>query len=269
MRLAIFGRFPVIQFSKQSRQASWPALQGALAAFVLILMSLPGAAQSPRIKNIELCNGADRTSPDPQIAGCTALIESGNETPAILTVAFNNRGNAYTNKGDYDRAIEDYGRSIALDPNFVRAFNNRGVAYRRKGDFDRALADFNKSIKLKSEIRQRIRQSGRNVPEAGPIRSRRHRFRRGDKAPARFGRGVEWALLDASNSGPAASRVVGLRKGGPDRAQCCCVQFARLGVSEAGRLRAGHSGLQFVSATGSEPGNRPVWKGTRQAQGRR
>jgi tetratricopeptide (TPR) repeat protein len=148
MRLATFGRLPIIQFSKRSSRAGWPARQGALAALILILTALPSAAQSPRIKNIELCNGADRTSPDPQIAGCTALIESGSETPTILTVAFNNRGNAYTNKGDYDRAIQDYARSIALDPNFVRAFNNRGVAYRRKGDYDRALADFNESIKL-------------------------------------------------------------------------------------------------------------------------
>ena len=52
-------------------------------ASALILLSLVGLAaaqrpaQSPRLKNIELCNGADRTSPDPQIDGCTALIEFG------------------------------------------------------------------------------------------------------------------------------------------------------------------------------------------------
>ena len=70
-------------------------------ASALMLLSLAGGvgAQRPTQKawfqNIELCNGVDRTSPDIQIGGCTALIESGKGTPQTLVIAYNNRGNAY------------------------------------------------------------------------------------------------------------------------------------------------------------------------------
>src|SRR5262249_46460690 len=104
--------------------------------------------QDPKFRNVELCNGVDRTSLDIQIGGCTALIDSGKETPQTLVIAYNNRGNAYTAKGEYDRAIQDYDQSIKLDPNYARAFNNRGVAYQTKGEYDRAIDDFDESIKL-------------------------------------------------------------------------------------------------------------------------
>ena len=51
-------------------------------------------------------------------------------------------------KGDSDRAIEDFNKTINLNPNYVDAHNNRGVAYGEKGDFDRAIKDFNKVIEL-------------------------------------------------------------------------------------------------------------------------
>jgi len=133
----------------------------ALAATVLLLAagSFVGA-QSQRLKNIELCNGGtraspdspirrlDRTSPDLQIRGCTALIDFGNEKPYVLSIAHNNRGNAYTAKGDYDRAIENYDESIKLNPDYARAFNNRGVVYLKKGEYDQAIKDFDEAIRL-------------------------------------------------------------------------------------------------------------------------
>jgi tetratricopeptide (TPR) repeat protein len=51
-------------------------------------------------------------------------------------------------KGEHDRAIADYSKSIGLDPKFVRAYNNRGIAYDSKGEHDHAIADFSKAIEL-------------------------------------------------------------------------------------------------------------------------
>src|SRR5262245_66345265 len=119
---------------------------------MLLLLGGVGAAQrSQLLKNVELCNGADRTSPDIQVDGCTALINSSAQTPQSLVIAYNNRGNAYTAKGDYDRAVQDYDQSIKLDPNYARAFNNRGVAYQKKGEYDRAIEDFDASIQLNQQ----------------------------------------------------------------------------------------------------------------------
>src|SRR4029079_4688484 len=111
------------------------------AAFILTL-ALPIATAlaagetgkfSSKLKNVQLCNGADRSTPEPQINGCTALIESGKETTLVLAVAYTNRGNAYAAKGDFDLAISDYDVAIKLNPAFAKPFNTRGVDSQRKG----------------------------------------------------------------------------------------------------------------------------------------
>ena len=47
---------------------------------------------------------------------------------AVSAVTFRNRGDAYTDKGDHDRALADYNEAIRLDPNNALAFCNRGRA---------------------------------------------------------------------------------------------------------------------------------------------
>ena len=45
---------------------------------------------------------------------------------------------------DFDRAIEDYDKTIELKPNYADAYYNRGVVRYKKGDFDRAIEDYDK-----------------------------------------------------------------------------------------------------------------------------
>jgi tetratricopeptide (TPR) repeat protein len=61
---------------------------------------------------------------------------------------YNNRGTAYNEKGDYDRAIVDLDQSIQLDPNYANPYSHRGYAYGRKGDYARGMADLNKALAL-------------------------------------------------------------------------------------------------------------------------
>ena len=62
--------------------------------------------------------------------------------------AYNNRGNVYKNKGNYDQAIKDYSRAIELNPQCATAYYNRGATYNAKGNYDQAIKDFNKAIEL-------------------------------------------------------------------------------------------------------------------------
>jgi tetratricopeptide (TPR) repeat protein len=87
-------------------------------------------------------------SPDLQINGCTAVIQSGQWSGEGLASAFNNRGGAYNDKKDYDRAIADFDQAIRLDPKYAFAYKNRGTAYYGKNDYDRAFADFGQAIRL-------------------------------------------------------------------------------------------------------------------------
>ncbi|MGC8940987.1 MAG: tetratricopeptide repeat protein, partial [Candidatus Nanoarchaeia archaeon] len=59
-----------------------------------------------------------------------------------------NRGVAYADKGELDKAIQDFNKALELDPNFVEAYNNRGIAYAYKGEFDKAMQDWNKALEL-------------------------------------------------------------------------------------------------------------------------
>ena len=123
-------------------------VNGAATVLMLLVLGSVTAAQTPRLKNIQLCNGEDRSTPDAQITGCSALIDSGDETPQVLTIAYNNRGNAYTAKGAYDLAIKDYDRAVELNPNYAKAFNNRAVVYEKTGELDKAIEDFGQAAKV-------------------------------------------------------------------------------------------------------------------------
>jgi tetratricopeptide (TPR) repeat protein len=62
--------------------------------------------------------------------------------------AYYNRGNAWSRKGDYDRAIADFNEAIRLDPQDASAYYNRGNAWSKKGEHDRAIADFTEAIRF-------------------------------------------------------------------------------------------------------------------------
>ncbi len=62
--------------------------------------------------------------------------------------AYNNRGNIYKAKGDYDKAIPDYNEAIRLDATYVPAYINRGIVRAAMGDNKKAMADYNVAVML-------------------------------------------------------------------------------------------------------------------------
>jgi tetratricopeptide (TPR) repeat protein len=63
---------------------------------------------------------------------------------------FFERGLNYSELGEYDKAIADYSKAIALNPYDADSFNNRGVACARTGNYERAIADFIRATYLNS-----------------------------------------------------------------------------------------------------------------------
>src|SRR5262249_47736673 len=116
-------------------------------AVALLLAAAAASAQTPQERR--WCDGEEAATADQRIAGCSAVIKAQGDK---LAEAFNNRGIAYRLKGDYDRALQDYGQAIRLNPKFAAAFVNRGVAYDKKGEYDRAIQDFEQAIKLKPSV---------------------------------------------------------------------------------------------------------------------
>jgi hypothetical protein len=65
--------------------------------------------------------------------------------------AFNNRGLAFYNLKQYQKAIKDYSQAIRMKPENSVAYNNRGNAYYELLRYELAEADFKKSIELKPD----------------------------------------------------------------------------------------------------------------------
>ncbi|RXT41887.1 tetratricopeptide repeat protein [Bradyrhizobium betae] len=111
----------------------------------LAVAALAGLLMVPAADDSDICA---KRSGDRAIAACTRDINSGRWHGRDLAISYNNRGAAYYQEGDPDRAIADYSEAIRLDPQYAPAYNNRGITYRQKGDLDRDIADQNEAIRL-------------------------------------------------------------------------------------------------------------------------
>jgi len=119
-------------------QMKWPLV------FVLALALSTTGAWADRYSDCGEGKNIDR-----QIRGCTQIIEGGEQEPQKNKAnAHVYRALAYFVRGDFDLAIADYDKAIALNPNNAAAYNNRAVIYHEKGEYDRSIADLTKAITI-------------------------------------------------------------------------------------------------------------------------
>jgi tetratricopeptide (TPR) repeat protein len=69
-------------------------------------------------------------------------------------LAYLNRGKDFYAGGDYNAALREFDRAIALDKNIYEAYYYRGVTYHYKGNFDKAIADFSQTIRLNPNYKE-------------------------------------------------------------------------------------------------------------------
>ena len=62
----------------------------------------------------------------------------------MLAAGYINRGHLYLEKGERDRAIEDFSKAISLNPNDPRAYADRAKAYAAKGEIKKTADDLRK-----------------------------------------------------------------------------------------------------------------------------
>jgi protein O-mannosyl-transferase len=97
------------------------------------------------------------------------------------SLIYNNRGAAYNDLGNLDRAISDFDRAIEINPKYDKAHYNRGNAWGQKGDFDRAIADFDRVIEINPRYAAAYFNRGNAYGETGRL----------DRAIADFDRAIE------------------------------------------------------------------------------
>jgi len=177
-------------------------------ATALLLCATQALAQLPPrkdnyLRSIDQCNRADLTTLDARINGCTLLIESRYATTTALAIAYNNRGNAYLAKGDFDHAIHDYDQSARLDRTYAKPLNNRGVAHLKKGELDLAIEAFDEAIRLDPDYGNAyvVCQPGRSLPQEGQPCPRGTGLRKRHSPQSRPAFRLAWPLLGTGHPG--------------------------------------------------------------------
>ena len=123
-----------------------PSIVRTLALLLgLPLLATPALAQS---RNLTACLA--RSSPETEIAACTAALGESGVKPATRAVILNDRGAAYWRLKRYMQALVDLDESISLNPRDPTSFYNRAEVHRARGDHERAIADYTKAITMKS-----------------------------------------------------------------------------------------------------------------------
>ncbi len=97
---------------------------------------------------------------DRQIRGCTSFINRAAGNKEGMASAYTNRANAYSDKGDLNRALRDYNEAIRIDPGHPFAYYNRGLFYGHHGDNEHAIADYTEAIRLKPDFGDAYKSRG-------------------------------------------------------------------------------------------------------------
>ena len=107
------------------------------------------------------------------------LKKLGNNHPDIAA-SYNNLGAAYDSKGNYERAIEYYEKSLAIrlkklgsnHPDIAISYNSLGSAYYSKGNYDRAIEYYEKSLMISTAVVLLMTPAGLALFYGGMTRSK-------------------------------------------------------------------------------------------------
>lgn len=126
---------------------------------LLALLAVPTLAQSQSESN----RCADpRISAKQALDICTALIQSGTEKPNQLMADYDNRALAYLKLGLNDKVIEDESHSLAIGES-SNAHINRGGACSHKGQFEQAIADYTRALALPADTISNVNADGHAI----------------------------------------------------------------------------------------------------------
>jgi tetratricopeptide (TPR) repeat protein len=103
-----------------------------------------------------------------------------------FAAAYNNRGYAAYSKYDGSDALPDLNRALELRPNFPHAYNTRGCIHMAAGRTDEAIADFDRAIELQPDYPRAFRNRGIVLMKKGRFRAAFADFERSGGHPRRI-----------------------------------------------------------------------------------
>jgi Flp pilus assembly protein TadD len=154
----------------------------ALAAAVVALAALVAGGRAPladTLAEIRAGNAAfGEGRHEAAVEAYTRAILAGDLDPDALAVTFNNRGVAYSELGDYDRAVQDYNQALGLKPGDKTAVKNLRIGHTRRagasanlGEYEAALSDYAKAVELDPRHAPTYLRRGQLHFERGDLRA--------------------------------------------------------------------------------------------------
>ena len=124
-------------------------MQRVLVLALLPVFIAPSLARADAAADVDAGVAAyNRGDNDTAIHYYTQALQEGGLSLDDQVIVYNNRGNAYERKSDYDKAIADFTEAIRLNATDPKSYYNRAKSYRRKQDYAAAMADENEALRL-------------------------------------------------------------------------------------------------------------------------
>ena len=121
----------------------------------ILALALLATGARPARADFSACESAFQAKDvHQQIVLYTGCLKHGGLTGTDVSSAFNNRGVAYEQIGEIDKAFADFTAAIQYDPNWPRAYENRAFIEAGRGKCDEAQADISHALKLAPHEKQ-------------------------------------------------------------------------------------------------------------------
>lgn len=139
-------------------------------AFTLAALAALAAPAFAQDDQRDVCsNRDDNYTTELQLRACSAIIRSSTEMTRGLAGAYNSRGNAYREQGNFANALVDYNSAIRIDSTFANAYNNRGITHRARGELDAAMEDYNRALQLNPNFSNAYNNRGTAHADRGEL----------------------------------------------------------------------------------------------------
>lgn len=127
----------------------WSHRQGTLCTlFFLLQILLAPESIAGMTQDLTDCTASNTKT---SAAACTRVMESGRLPHNQLYIGHYNRGWAYFNDGDNDKALADFDASVRHNPDYADTYYSRAVVQNARADSAAMRSDLDQYLKLKGE----------------------------------------------------------------------------------------------------------------------